>query len=190
MKRLVIIAAGLATALAVAVASAGASITASAPDPNVPQDRVHYQKLSPWACTGNGGTYSLSDSRPILIKYGWVAQTANQVQSFFQNASGSITITNGAGETITDSWQSNAAGNPPTNSSGVAWSPIVPTTFSNNGTAVNGYGSTYAAVLTFTQTGTYTITTSMTFTKTVYDGFGATTKGTHTTGPCTITVNP
>jgi hypothetical protein len=45
-------------------------------------------------------------------------------------------------------------------------------------------------VLTFTQPGTYYVTTSLTFTKRVYDGFGATQKGTYTTGPCSITVNP
>ena len=180
------IAVGAAALIAVGVAAA--AISASAPDPSVPQDSSHYQRLSPWACLGNGGAYSLSDSRPVLLKYGWVAQTADQVRSFFQYSTGSVTITNGAGETIVDGWQGNAAGDPPTNSSAVAWSPIAATPIPNNGTSVSGYGSFYAAVLTFTQPGTYTVTTSITMAKTVNDGFGAFTKGTHTTGPCTITV--
>jgi hypothetical protein len=189
VKRLLIVAVGIAIALSVAVSSASASITATAPPSGVPTTGANYQILSPWACGGHGGVYSMSDPKPILIKFGWFAQTAGQVQQFFQNAYGSYTITNNAGEAITDSW-ARTGGTPPTTTQGITWSPIAPATSTPNGTTtVNGYASFYYAVLTFTQPGTYYVTTSLTFTKSVYDGFGATQKGTYTTGPCSITVN-
>jgi hypothetical protein len=98
VKRLLIVAAGIAIALSVAVSSASASITATAPPSGVPTTSANYQFLSPWACNGHGGVYSMSDPKPILIKFSWFAQTAGQVQQFFQNAYGSYTITNNAGE--------------------------------------------------------------------------------------------
>jgi hypothetical protein len=162
------------------------AVTASTPT-NGTYTSANYQRLSPWACGGNGGVYHLSDPRPILIRFGWFAQTADQVADFFRYSSGSYTIT-GPDGTFTDFWSS-TNGTPPTTTQGITWEPIAPATSTPNGsTTVKGYASFYDAVLTFTNTGTYTITTSLTYTRSFYDGFGATKKGTYTTGPCTISV--
>ncbi len=188
--RLFVLVTALAATLAFA-ASAGATISAAPADPNLAPTRANYQFLDPYICGGtdpqNGyQTIKLSDPRPVLFKFGWVAMQPSQMTQFFSNQHGTYSIA--GADSFTDSW-STTSGEPATSTQGITWSPVTQTSVSNNGTTVKAQTSFYRAVLTFTQTGTYTVTHTLTLDKTVNDGFGANQKGSYTNS-CTFTVIP
>jgi hypothetical protein len=188
MRRLAVLTTVLAATLAFA-ATASATITVTT-EVNPSQPFVdHYQVLTPYNCAGPN-SISLSDPRPVLLKFGWVAQSQSQLTQFFQSEHGTWTITGpGSGNTLTDTW-SETAGDPAVGI--VAWSPVFATTVTPNGsTSVNAYASAYYGRLTFDTPGTYNFTMAWGFSKTLYDGFGNTVKkGTTYTFACSFTVVP
>jgi hypothetical protein len=189
MKRLALVAAVVALLAPIATASATITTSTAAFPPSTPFS-TYYQVLTPYHCAGPS-TISLSDSRPVLLKFGWFVSQPSQLSPFFKNEHGSYTITGldstNASESFTDSW-SETSGAPAVSTQGVSWSPAFASTISPNGTTqVNGYASFFYALLTFTATGTYNFSMSWTLDHSIYDGFSSAPKGTSSFN-CNFTV--
>ncbi len=195
MKKRIIAAVVASLALMVLASTAGAAITATQA-PAGPG----YQNLSPYAC--NGRTFYLSPHQgtdangnpvivpnsgdPIRLGFGWGAQTSQNMVQFFQNESGTATIT--GTDSFSDSWSAVRSGNPPTSLDGISWSAPAPTLLTRpDGIQVSGLSSFYRAILSIAP-GTYTLSVNITLAHPVNDGFG-TAKGT-IPGTCSFTVAP
>jgi hypothetical protein len=175
-----------------ATASAAISITQAPAGPG-------YQNLSPYNCDGK--TFYLTphyfdpdpntgianqipgSGLPIRLGFGWGAQTQQNMVQFFQNESGTVSIT--GTDTLSDSW-GKTSGNPPTSLDGITWSPVAPNPLTRpDGTTVSGYASFYRGVLSIAP-GSYTLSVNIVLAHPVNDGFG-TYKGT-LPGTCSFTV--
>lgn len=194
MKKRIIVALAASFALVVLASTAEATITITQA-PAGPG----YQNLSPWNCGGrtyyltphqgtdaNGNPITVPGSGdPIRLTFGWGALNGSNMTQFFQNESGTVTIT--GTDSLSDSW-GRTSGSPPTSADGIAWSAVASTPLTRpDGTQVNGVGSQYRAILSLAP-GTYTLSVTIALAHPVNDGF-STTKG-GLSGTCTFTVAP
>ena len=196
MSKRIIVALMGAVALAVSAlaSTAGAAITIT----QAPAGSG-YQNLSPYNCSGR--TFYLTphffdpdpntgianqipgSGLPIRLGFGWGAQTTQNMQQFFKNESGTVSIT--GTDSLSDSWGA-TSGNPATSVDGIAWSPVASNPLTRpDGTVVSGYASFYRGVLSLAP-GSYTLSVNIVLAHPVNDGYG-TYKGT-LPGTCTFTV--
>lgn len=180
LKRLVALVTALATALGLAATASAAVSVSQGTNIQLPYS-TYYQVVTPYNCGG----VSLSDPRPVLLKFGWFDQTTSQVATFFQNEHGTYTLS-GPGGSVTETW-SETSGSPAVGTY-VTWSPIAAGSIINQGGAImRGYDSFYYGILSFDTPGDYTFNMAWTIDKNLYDGGGVFKAGTYHYS-CTVAV--
>jgi hypothetical protein len=187
LKRLLVLFATLVIACGfVATASAAVSVSQGTVPPPYGSFsfQTYYQPVNPYHC---GPGVSLSDSRPILLKFGWFASAPSQVGTFFKQEHGTYTLS-GPGGSVTETWGETTDGSP-AQGTYVKWSPISADTLTSpGGSTTPGYDSWYFGILSFDTPGTYTLNTAWTIDKNLYDGFGVI-KGATYDFSCTLQVS-
>jgi hypothetical protein len=187
MRKRIATLAALVVALALSVgastAQAAITITQAPAGPG-------YQNLSPWTsngiCGGNGGTYSLSDPRPIRLGFGWFANNQGGLKQFFQNSHGSVSIT--GTDTFSDSWANSKNGSSFVTQQGIAWtSGEAGTGTPPGGGTVTGVATWYRGVLSLAP-GTYTLRVAFVLDKTISDGWDEYSGTIDNGSGCTFTV--
>jgi len=196
LKRLLVLVVALAAVLGTAAVSS-ASISITTDTSGQPQQILgsagslrwtdYYQSLSPFGSSCSGpNSISLSNSKPVLLRFAWVTSAQSQIGTFFQQNHGTYTLSGPAG-TVTESWSETADGSPAAGTY-VTWSNPFSGTFLLNGNPVPGWATGYFGLISgLTAGGPYTLSLSWTVDKRLYDGWGTQAKGTYSYS-CTFSV--